>query len=223
MRLGVIKIQCLFKRSGVAQRRKASVRTSLLDAARVEFEVAGYTGASLRAIAERAGRSLGNVRNYFPDKASLFSAVVEPTRSAVDAALEAALSVPLARPDQRVEHDWAWIERVLAFIFAHEQGLRLLVVGSAGSPFARWRDTVLEDYVRLEQSRLLLTLEAFPARFHHRPSPDLVRCICEMYFSVIERWLRGAMRREQVLQTLIELEGFRHAGSTYFLAPRKTR
>ena len=49
----------------------------LLACAQEEFLVRGYDGASLRAIAEKAGYTKGAIYIRYPDKESLYRALVE--------------------------------------------------------------------------------------------------------------------------------------------------
>ncbi|MCA8949704.1 MAG: TetR family transcriptional regulator [Planctomycetes bacterium] len=53
-----------------------STPTRLLDAAEHLFAMAGYAGASVRAVAASAGADLGSVRYHFGSKAGLFGAVL---------------------------------------------------------------------------------------------------------------------------------------------------
>ena len=60
------------------QRLKEQIRTNIIKAAVMEFQEYGYEKASMRAIAKSAGVSVANTYNYFPSKAQLFGAIVEP-------------------------------------------------------------------------------------------------------------------------------------------------
>ncbi len=66
-------------------------RELILDAARTLFAENGYDGATIRAIAQRAGVDPAMIRHFFGDKASLF-AVAVASRSEVAVRLRAALS-----------------------------------------------------------------------------------------------------------------------------------
>jgi AcrR family transcriptional regulator len=56
---------------------KAANRAAILDAARDVFADAGYGAASVRDIVRRTELASGTFYNYFPDKASIFRALVE--------------------------------------------------------------------------------------------------------------------------------------------------
>jgi AcrR family transcriptional regulator len=59
------------------QRRPASRPREILDAALAAFAEAGYEGATIADVAQRAGVSPGLVVHYFRTKAELFAAVIE--------------------------------------------------------------------------------------------------------------------------------------------------
>ena len=50
----------------------------ILDTAKKEFMEKGYNDASVRNIAKQAGLTTGAIFRYFPDKESLFAALVSP-------------------------------------------------------------------------------------------------------------------------------------------------
>lgn len=62
---------------GKRERTKAQNRAAILDAAREVFTEMGYGGASIRDVIRRTGLASGTFYNYFPDKASVFQAVLE--------------------------------------------------------------------------------------------------------------------------------------------------
>ena len=57
--------------------RKAETRTRLLEAAAEMFAMHGIAGASVDAIAERAGRTVGGLYGHFSSKEELLFAVVD--------------------------------------------------------------------------------------------------------------------------------------------------
>ena len=65
--------------AGRRERTKAANRASILAAARELFSVQGYDAVSVRDIVRRTELASGTFYNYFPDKASIFRAIVEET------------------------------------------------------------------------------------------------------------------------------------------------
>lgn len=62
---------------GKRERTKAHNRAAILDAAREVFTEIGYGAASVRDVIRRADLAAGTFYNYFPDKQSVFRAVLE--------------------------------------------------------------------------------------------------------------------------------------------------
>ena len=69
--------------AGRRERTKQANRTAILDAAREVFCDIGYGSATVRDIVRRTDLASGTFYNYFPDKESVFRALVE--ESAVEA------------------------------------------------------------------------------------------------------------------------------------------
>lgn len=63
--------------TGKRERTKASNRRAILDAAQEIFTEMGYGAASIRDVVRRSGLAAGTFYNYFPDKQSVFQAVLE--------------------------------------------------------------------------------------------------------------------------------------------------
>lgn len=62
---------------GRREQTKAHNRQAILDAAREVFTEMGYGAASIRDVVRRTGLASGTFYNYFPDKQSVFQAVLE--------------------------------------------------------------------------------------------------------------------------------------------------
>lgn len=62
---------------GKRERTKAQNRRAILDAAQDVFTEMGYGAAGIRDIVRRTDLASGTFYNYFPDKASVFQAVLE--------------------------------------------------------------------------------------------------------------------------------------------------
>lgn len=81
------------------QARSKARREALLDAAAVEFEEQGFSGASLEAVARAADSSIGALYRFFPDKGALFEALAERCLERSEAFFAATVTEALlARP-----------------------------------------------------------------------------------------------------------------------------
>ena len=69
---------------------KAANRAAILDAARGVFGELGYGGTSVRDVIRRTDLASGTFYNYFPDKESLFRAVLEQSAAKVRARVQTA-------------------------------------------------------------------------------------------------------------------------------------
>ena len=69
---------------------KAANRAAIIAAAREVFAEMGYGGASVRDVVRRTELASGTFYNYFPDKQSLFRAVLEESAVQVRARVQAA-------------------------------------------------------------------------------------------------------------------------------------
>lgn len=76
-----------------SQERSRKRVESILDGAAVVFAEAGFEGATMESIAERAQTSIGSLYQFFPNKLALFEALarrsIERSRAAVDELLDA--------------------------------------------------------------------------------------------------------------------------------------
>jgi AcrR family transcriptional regulator len=77
-------------RGGRRERTKAANRAAILDAARQVFAERGYDGSAVRHIVALTELAPGTFYNYFPDKESIFRALVEESIAVVRARLREA-------------------------------------------------------------------------------------------------------------------------------------
>jgi AcrR family transcriptional regulator len=90
---------------------EGTTRERLLGAARAQLEQAGYTGASVQAVADRAGVSAGALYRHFASKAELFVEVFRDAARRDLAAVDAAAA------------NGTCIERLEAAVAAHARGV----------------------------------------------------------------------------------------------------
>ena len=87
------------------QRRKGVLTSErILDAAEARFAERGYAGTSLREVADGVGIRIPSLYNHFPNKASLYAAVLErgitPIFEALDRFVDGTLQVGTGQPGQ---------------------------------------------------------------------------------------------------------------------------
>jgi AcrR family transcriptional regulator len=110
----------------VAPQQERSTRrlAGFLDAAAELFVEAGFEGATMTAIAERSGSSIGALYNYFPDKQSIAFTLVNQYALELEAHWK-----PLMEQAPRLSHaEFAdlFIERITQFVQERPAFLKLL-------------------------------------------------------------------------------------------------
>ena len=133
--------------------RDHSLDDKIPAAARTEFLEKGYSGASLRKIAEKAGVTVGAIQTRYKSKDELFASLLEPflgeikalfqdTRADYDAGIgtdfQAGLKVSM-------EHESA---AILHLIFDHYEDAMLLLCRSAGSSLEHYFDEIVRSKIQ---------------------------------------------------------------------------
>lgn len=114
---------------------REDVRQRILNAAREEFLLRGYAGASMRAIARRAGMTVGNIYLYFDGKDGLFEATVGGTVAAIDR---------LTRMQGGLEESVRELVRTLHDVFiGGRTEFMILITRADGSRFQALKDTII--------------------------------------------------------------------------------
>ena len=103
--------------AGRRERTKQANRAAILDAARAVFSDIGYGSATVRDIVRGTGLAAGTFYNYFPDKESVFRALVE------EAAVEARARVRAARAQAATLDDFVHGGYLAYFQFLAEDPL----------------------------------------------------------------------------------------------------
>jgi AcrR family transcriptional regulator len=126
----------------MAQTLKPETREAILRSARKAFLAQGFPKASLRAIAADAGVSTSNLYTYFPNKAELFAALVDPVYRELRATgqLMARDSKGDWKSDAFVESFVDELSTVLGgLLAAHGSEVVLLLAASEGTKHAPYR------------------------------------------------------------------------------------
>jgi len=115
----------------MAQVLKEELRQAIIRSAQIEFAQSGYTGASVKQIAVRAGISVGNLYRYYKDKEDLFHAVVSP----VYHELEALISDHHAQPDGQGNIFEQIVEALSNIVDEYRMPLLILIDGAGGTRY----------------------------------------------------------------------------------------
>jgi AcrR family transcriptional regulator len=134
------------------QIQKGHVRTAIIAAATTLFAEVGFEAATMGAVAERAGSSVGNVYKYFANKEELFAAAL-PTEFAVELrrmtrarikAVGNVADIRLLPPGSRYH---VLADELLDFCLANRERVVILLHRAEGTPFATFADDFVERLV----------------------------------------------------------------------------
>lgn len=127
-------------------------------AIREEFLEKGYEGASVRSIGARAGMSSAGLYRHYPDKASMFDAVIEPLTKSVESWLERHKQESLERMERQLSGDIlgeTLFDLIKDVILPRREEFKLLISCSAGSRYENY----INDFVLQNQKDMMLTFE----------------------------------------------------------------
>lgn len=133
--------------------RDSSLDDKIISAALEEFSEKGFTGASLRKIAEKAGATVGAIQTRYSSKDELFVSLLKPFLGEIEALFQGVRSDYysgaegdiLAQLEASMRHESG---AILRLIFDHYQETALLLYRSAGSSLERYFDRLVESKIR---------------------------------------------------------------------------
>ena len=145
--------------------RDHSLDERIITAAREEFLKKGYSGASLRKIAEKAGVTAGAIQTRYRSKDELFECLLKPLLNGIESLFQATRADYYAGTDTdfltalktSMRHESA---AILRLIFDHYEAAVLLLCRSAGSSFAHYFDGIVQSKIR--ESAAFLHQAGFP-------------------------------------------------------------
>lgn len=136
------------------QIQKAHVRGAILRAAAEELAESGYEGATLAAVAARAGTSIGNLYKYFTSKEELIAATVPPelvqeTETLMCSRIEA-LGAERDVEQLQAGHPYrAASEELLGFAVTRRHELLFLLRHAQGTAYSSFAEDLAQSLTRL--------------------------------------------------------------------------
>lgn len=133
--------------------RDHSLDNKIIKAAREEFSEKGYSGASLRKIAEKAGATVGAIQTRYKSKDELFGYLLKPLLDDIEALFQntkaeyysSAENSFLAGLKTSMQHEST---AILHMIFDHYEEAVLLLCRSAGSSFEHSFDGLVQSKIK---------------------------------------------------------------------------
>ena len=187
----------------------------ILDIGRKEFLDKGFKDASLRGIVKEAGFTQGAFYGYYPDKASLFEALVEPAASdLVDQFQKAQKAhfdlIPQDKAKKSSDLSTEYLRQFIKYIYDNFDAFKLVVCCSEGTKYA----TYIHDLVDIEvaQSELYYTELNKKGKLEGHVSREFQHMIISAYFTAVFETVHHDMIREQAMEYIEELAVFFNSG-----------
>ncbi|PID89865.1 MAG: hypothetical protein CSA97_05865 [Bacteroidetes bacterium] len=194
-------------------RKKVDIRSTIIQCATALFIQHGYSGVTMRMLAQECHTSLGNLYTYYESKDAIFDEVVSPILHAIDhlnrqhnldhrVSLEAFhdINLTLAQEINKVVDEYA-------------DELELLMFSSKGSRHENYIERFVQVQVDLSFEFLELLKEKFPdAKVDI--SEAFVRLQCESSIKLVgimvkERIAPAERRRLMLEQTIFSMAGWK--------------
>lgn len=192
-----------------------ATQKALLEAGKREFLEFGYEKASLRVIAKRAGVTTGAIYGYFPDKSSLFDALVaEPADDLYQGYVRIVNEFESLSPEDQFEKANtmpgkeldAWID----LIYGNLDAFKLVFSCSSGT---RWEE-YLDSLIKVEEDSSLLFISRLREQGMSVPqiSRHMVHLLASAFFQAIAEVVIHGMTREEAREYIALLTEFFTAG-----------
>lgn len=187
----------------------------IVSSAKEEFLEKGYSDASLRTIATKAGTTTGSIYSRFGGKEGLFSAIVEPTAQQVinmfvNTQEEFHAVDPDMQPQLMGKYVHSGMLEILEYIYDNFEEFQLLLDSSYGTKFQDFEEKLVEieteytykymEAINLEKERCEMITEDF---IH-----IMTRAMFESMFEVV----RHKMPKDIAVKYMKMLERYHYAG-----------
>ena len=187
----------------------------ILECAKEEFMEKGYEGASMRAIAERAGYTTGMLYGRFADKSQLFRELVSAAADRLfgyfSGAEDAFAAFPADR-QYREMHSYVGekVDVMMDIIYDNFDAFKLIVCKSAGSGYEYYIDQMIEIETKNTMRFIRALNEAgIPI---NEVRADLSHMLSSAMFNGIFEVVAHDLPREEAKHYVVQVEEFFNAG-----------
>lgn len=193
----------------------SETQKKILEVGKREFLKHGFKDASLRKIVEEAGFTKGAFYGYYPDKASLFEALV---REAAEGLLGEFKAAQVAHfdliPDERTvesrELSTEYLRYFVRYVYDRFDEFKLLICHAEGTKYANYIHELVElDVARTEKYYAILRERG---KIMGEVSRELHHMITSAYFTAVFETVVHDMPRERAMAYIEELALFFNSG-----------
>ena len=192
-------------------KRVEGVTEKLLESAKNEFLSKGYENASLQAIAEKADSSKGAIYIRYPDKESLYRALVEPTTDEFCHLLERELQRFRMLPsDEQKEKVMTFgndgFSKVVAYIYNHFDEFKLIITSGENSTYQEFIHRIIE--LDISCTMQFIEQTGNDALSSGRLTPELAHLLSSAFYEVVIH----DMPQDQAVEHIQRMRRFYNAG-----------
>ena len=196
--------------------RVEGVTEKLLECAMQEFLLNGYSGASMRTIAENAGTTPRSIYTRYEDKEGLFCALVEGSASELKDFFERHMQAYSQRPveEQReLFHDEefdrehkGYMQEIIDLMYRKHDEFKLLICCAEGTKYADF----IDDIAELDEKYTLKYIEdtGNDVITSGRAGTRLIHLLCSSYMYGFFEVIRHDMTREEAQVHIAQLQDF---------------
>lgn len=197
------------------RKRVEGVQEKILECAIEEFLEKGYTDASLRVIAEKAGTSTNSIYVRFGDKEGLFSAIVEPVVEELKEMFQN-IQETFHSFDKEVQqrevgrYSSEEMLHMVDYIYDHFEIFRLLLDASYGTKFHNFVDWLVS--IEEEYTWKWMEVTGYAPQMDGVMTRELLHMVFTSYFEGIFEIVRHGIEREDAKKYIDMLGTYHHAG-----------
>lgn len=197
------------------KRQIEGISEKILSCAKEEFLEKGYSEASLRTIASKAGTTTGTIYSRFRDKEGLFSAIVEPVADHVIQMFvgvqEEFHAVEAGEQPQMMEtYVTSGMEHVLDYIYDNFEAFQLLLDASYGTKFQNFVERLVE--IETEYTYKFMETIQFQREESEFITEEFIHIMSRALFESVFEVVRHKMDKKKALRYMHILERYHYAG-----------
>lgn len=194
---------------------KDNIRSRILDVAKRQFELKGYSKTSMREIAVDVGVGVGNIYNYFKSKDELFHEVVRPVLYALEMLLQEhhgiqGEDIMMMRSEEYLE---TCINEYISLYDTHHRLMKILLFRAQGSSLECFRENYTDRSTELVKVWFTVMQRKYP--MINIAIPDFIIHLHTVWmFTMFEELLRHSIAKQEMKAILhnyilFEIQGWR--------------
>lgn len=180
-----------------------------------EFLEKGYKDASLRNIVKQAGVTTGAFYGYYPDKVTLFHAMVSPAAEGLrEYFIKTQQGFAVLPAEQKISQMHSYTDEpmryLLGYIYEHFDAFKLIVCRSDGTDYAHYIDSLVEIETKSTQE-FIMTAKMAGYRINEI-KPELIHILSSAYFYGVFEVVIHDMPKEDADEYIANITAFHRAG-----------